>query len=124
MITASELYWILMLDNISTIVICIGMISITVFIISFLIRCLEGEAEQTKRLKKVVKATFTLGAVLLLSSCFIPNTKQMAMIKILPVICNNKDIQTLSAETLELYRIGINATKEYLTDKDTKGETK
>lgn len=124
MITVRELYWILMLDNISAIVICIGIISFIIFIVSFLILCLEGVTEQTKRLKKVTKATFTLGAVFLLASCFIPNTKQMAMIKVLPAICNNKDIQTLSAETLELYRIGVNATKEYLTDKDTKGKTK
>lgn len=124
MITASELYWILMLDNISATIVCIGMISFVTFITSFLILCLEGVTEQTKRLKKVTKAAFTLGAILLLASCFIPNTKQMATIKILPAICNNKDIKTLSAETLELYRIGINATKEYLTDKSTKGETK
>lgn len=48
----------------------------------------------------------------------LPTTKQMAMIKVIPMIANSKAIETMSNDAKEIYTLGIKAIKEQLTGKE------
>ena len=54
------------------------------------------------------------------SLTFIPSTKQMAMIKVIPAIANSEIAGEMSKDAKELYKMGVDAIKEQLTSKDVK----
>jgi hypothetical protein len=119
MISAWGLYWVLRLDEIKGILLYFGIIGTLILSIITAITVVyfmeNYNYEDIKKIclsylrKLVPMLTFTV--LLILMSTFIPTTKQMATILILPKIINSEFVQeNIPKETQELYSMA----KEYL----------
>ncbi len=114
--TGWQMYWLLMLDNIS-----VGFWTATVTflictIIKMVVNCADSEFYEHIKLTFVMLAAtgfFWIFAMLT------PTTKQMAAIIVVPQIVNNEDVQKLPANLVEL----ANEWVETKT-KELKGESK
>lgn len=119
-ITPMELYWITRLDNIyffmgvlvviftiATIVlgICLGMANID-----------DDFEDKRKIIRKPFYIILPITIVMMFVGCFIPSTKEMAAIIIVPKVVNSDFVQTkLPKEADILYEL----TKAWLTEKTT-----
>ena len=89
----------------------------------FCIIQLEQTSEKTA--ERVLKGAAWYAAITVMTLCplcylaktFIPSTKQMAAIKVLPAIARSEIASEMSADAKELYRMGFSAIKETLTGK-------
>ena len=122
MITESSVYWILKLDDIQNIFIFLAIVFGFFSLLTttlYLINAIDSSFD--KRVADAVKPWWILCMVctfIFVATVFlIPSTKQMAMIKVIPVIANSEIVGEMSADAKELYRMGINAIKEQLSDK-------
>ena len=132
MITESAIYWILKLDDIKTffwlpIIICaiLSVVFLLFSIVSFFESLPCPSDEEKKYTKFTVKFCLIAASIWISLSCincFIPSTKQMAMIKVIPAITNSEFAADMSKDAKELYKMGIEAIKEQLTNKNN-GET-
>ena len=79
-----------------------------------------GDYEDEK-VKKTATAGFLLGFFGLVlcggAITFLPSTKQMAAIYVVPAIANNEKIQKIGGKTLDISNQLLDLTKEYLKDK-------
>lgn len=122
MITESSVFWILKLDDIQNIFIFLwvvfGFFSIVTTIL-YMVNTFDSSFD--KRLADAVKPWWIFCMVCTFISVttvfLLPSTKQMAMIKVIPVIANSEIVGEMSADAKELYRMGIDAIKEQLSDK-------
>ena len=120
MITESTIYWITRLDHILTacsISIAVGILPL---IISSIILVVEGD---DKALLYRAKIAFLLSLPLILLSVlgciFVPTTKEMAMIKVLPMLVSSKFMEEeLPKDAQRIYRLGIRALEEKLEIKE------
>ena len=115
MITESGIYWITRMDYIQTALFVLGGITTGLAVVSFVISAfccmtnvIRGDSD-AKRMMVVSKKTFLASTVcglifgsILLSACFVPSTKEMCAIKIIPRIVNNKEVQELPNKVVEL----------------------
>jgi Na+/H+ antiporter NhaD/arsenite permease-like protein len=124
MITQSELYWITRLGYINGLVLGLAIImtfAIALCVVYFFIA--EEENRYTYDNKKIDKYNSIRGIyicwffALFLWVAFIltPNTKEMCMIKVIPMLTNSEMVQQLSKDGKEIYTLGINRIKEELT---------
>jgi hypothetical protein len=121
MITESELYWILKLDDIRTFFIgCtvfLGIASVALIVItishSFEPIFTDSSWRKHKFTRLAVYIALTVFAIAL---ALLPSTKQMAAIKCIPAIVNSEAAKNVSSDTKELYKLGVSALKEKLTD--------
>lgn len=121
MITEWEMFWLLKLDDILGIFIIFTMCFAGFSFISmfgWFINFVEGRYEPSLNCKKRFYTTAAIAGLLAILLCFIPTTKQMAMIKVIPAIANSKAVETLKGDAADLYKLGINAAKEYLKGKN------
>jgi hypothetical protein len=58
-----------------------------------------------------------------LSYTLLPTTKQMAMIKVIPAIVNSKEVEMVSKDAKELYKLGVEAIRTRLIN-ECKGASK
>lgn len=127
MITESSVYWILKLDDIQNIfifLVCVSgafsLITTLLYLVNALDSCFD------KRVADAVKPWWILCMVctiiFVITAYLLPTTKQMAMIKVIPAIANSEIVGEMSADAKELYRMGINAIKEQLSDKKGAGK--
>ena len=119
-ITASEMYWILMLDGIHIlfvigVVIPILLIVATLFFVPLALD-LEFEAS-VKFIRKVVWRLGVIAIISALAAAFTPSTKQMAMIKVVPAIVNSDIAKEVSGDAKELYKLGVESIKNKLQGK-------
>ena len=122
-ITESTVYWITRLDGIHNFLSILSIItgapavlSLIAFFATFMIS--EGEEEFHTAMKLELRA-FLIGIVLFvvfsLVSVFIPTTKEMALIKVLPAISNSRFVsEELPKEAGEIYMLAKEALKEKL----------
>jgi len=117
MITMEMVYWIIMLDKISTafllfsLVFGIPMVLITVGLVT------NGEdLPWHYPVWVVVELFFICGAV------FLPNTKQMATIYVLPKIVNNEKVQSIGERTLDTGDKLLQLMQQYIAEKMTDGK--
>ena len=115
MITESEIYWITRMDYIQTALFVLGGIITGLAGISFVVSAIccarnviHGD-DDAKRMMVVSKKTLLTSIVcglvfgsILLSACFVPSTKEMCAIKIIPKIVNNEEVQELPNKVVEL----------------------
>lgn len=122
-ITESTVYWITRLDGIHNFLIslCIitgilAVLSLITFFATFMVS--EGEEDFHPAMKFELRTCFisiALLAVFFLVSVFVPTTKEMAMIKVLPAISNSKFMsEELPKEAGEIYMLAKEALKEKL----------
>ena len=118
MITESSIYWILKLDDIRTL---FGVLTFALGIVSFAslltwaINSPEGSriADSAKKFLLISLSSCMLCAA---TVTFMPSTKQMAAIKVLPKIVNSEIVGEVSADVKEIYRMGVAAIKEALSE--------
>lgn len=122
-ITESTIYWITRLDGMHNFLIslCIitgilAVLSLITFFATFMVS--EGEEDFYPAMKFELRTCFisiALLAVFFLVSVFVPTTKEMAMIKVLPVISNSKFMsEELPKDIREIYMLAKEALKEKL----------
>lgn len=128
MITESEIYWILKLDDIKDffllpIIICV--IFSVAFLFISIVSFFESQPCPTDEEKKLTMSSVKLCLItvsiwisLSTINCFIPSTKQFAMIKVIPAITNSEIAADMSKDAKELYKMGIEAIKAQLTNKN------
>lgn len=124
MITESAIYWILKLDDIQLLTVIIAVVALLTSIIFGTGWAVFWDAwrdEDKKRLSICKKCFFVLISVFcvsVLTATFMPTTKQMAMIKVIPAITNSEFAADMSKDAKDLYKMCIEAIKEQLTNKN------
>ena len=121
MVTPMQMYWLLKLDDILA-------ISLAIFVLTFVgfVVCLVGaisykdenyfECEYNKfKTGRNILFWFVLffGSIVM----FVPSTKQMAAIYVVPAIANNEKVQNIGNKTLDISNQLLDLTKEYFEDK-------
>lgn len=123
MITESMVYWILTLDSIChflcVIAVCAAGFAV-VMLLSCLINFCENDFDAYKTARRFCCKSGIVSIACFFSLTFIPSTKQMAMIKVIPAIANSEIAGEMSKDAKELYKMGVDAIKEQLTSKDAK----
>lgn len=126
MITENQIYWILKLDDIQGVlfllIVLIGLYCLTMAVFWGVAKGISYDYDEKEEAEKAMAfcakqffITLPVFVVLLLTAAFIPSTKQMAAIKVIPAIANSEIVSEMSADAKELYRMGIAAIKEQLT---------
>lgn len=120
MITEEMLYWLFRLDAIKVfcfVVLLVGGLA-TVLITAHLIidkNFIDFSDYFYKRLLIFVKSMYIIISIAILTLIFLPSTKEMAAIKLIPVIYNSDFVQKeLPKEGKELYDIAKYAVKKSL----------
>jgi hypothetical protein len=104
--TGTEMYWLLMLDNISTMFVILCFVSgFAIVVVSALVLC-ATEDMGWEDVKPFAKPFYVIAVPLFIITCIaatmLPTTKQMAAIIVVPKIINNETVQELPAKLLEL----------------------
>ena len=111
-ITAEEIYWITRLDIIHTAML-LGIAVAFVAMLAFIIHACEKESAgwAISGITLFVVTTIILGLVYI----FVPTTKEMAMIKIIPAMVNSDFMQNdLPEDMKQVYSLGKQAIVDYL----------
>ena len=98
MITESMVYWITRLDGLKISIAGLGAALTTVFGVALIFFCVKRFVDEVEEATVLVIATAVLSflsALLLFSSVFIPTTKEMCAIKVIPIVANDRQIQEL-----------------------------
>lgn len=114
------LYWILCLDNIrelcSIIVLLTTIVLVfmsTILLTSNVAPLIEGKALRAYKCSLYISLILFAGA--LIGNAFIPSTKQMAAIIVVPAVVNSKIVQEdMPREAKELYELTKDAVEEFL----------
>lgn len=122
-ITPATMYWLTRLNGITTLFAVITFVG--VFALLFLIvgyyatkaGVSTNDENDHKSISSVLKWFVPIWVVALLGLLFVPNTKQMAMIYVVPALTES---QVIKQDIPELYDLGVNALKDWL--KQTKGD--
>lgn len=126
MITESAVYWILKCDDMITLSNWFIGLSIGCVMLSGLIIVSSvdfGGVSAPTAWKVWRRITYVCAITLIISilaSAFIPTTKQMAMIKVVPCLANSKVVEEMGTDAKEIYKLGIQDIKEQLTGKRLK----
>ncbi len=132
MITESYMYWILKLDDIRGFVFVSGMLGVlaVVAFLTFFLAAKIGKGDFCDDHVHVRRmcgwscvATTILTLLLHLSYALLPTTKQMAMIKVIPVIANSKEVEVVSKDAKELYTLVVEEIRNRLIN-ECKGNSK
>lgn len=114
MITSEMVYWIVMLDRISDAFVIFAVV-FGFLLFAFTAFILTGEENFPWHYPVwiVLELFFILGAV------FLPDTKQMATIYLLPKVVNNEKIQNIGERTLDTGDKLLQLMQQYITEKMT-----
>ena len=114
MITTEMVYWIIMLDKISSAFVIFSIVfGFILFLMTGAILSNEVECPWHYPVWIVLELFFICGAV------FIPNTKQMATIYLLPKVVNNEKIQSIGERTLDTGDKVLQLMQQYISEKIT-----
>ena len=107
MITESTIYWVTRLDSFKAVAAALGFASCAFFAILALVYALvrSDDGEDWNNIKYFFWRLVTCaicGLVLGISSCFIPTTKEICAIKVIPMVAQNKDMQEIPGKAAEL----------------------
>lgn len=114
------MYWLVKFDDIRQVSFGLGMFFLFCALFS-IPNLAETGREKWFRLTKIFVAGFLMGIA---TWTFLPSTKQMAAIVLVPAVLNNKDVQEIGAKTADLGKDLLALTqayvKEHLSDVDHK----
>ena len=122
MITESELYWILKLDDIRNLLVgctvVLGIISVVLVVMTIAQATDECmfDASDWRRSKFARLSVYAALIVVATALTLLPSTKQMAAIKGIPAIVNSEAAKEISSDAKELYKLGVDTLKEKLSD--------
>ena len=99
MVTPSSIYWLTRLDVVNTLGIILtvfgGIFSIATWVTICVVGCLEDTVEEKALTLKLAKWTTAIATVGIFIACFVPTTKEMAAIIVVPRIANSESVQQL-----------------------------
>lgn len=102
MITENEIYWITRMDYFHGLSLAVGIV-LTVLSVLFLIgAAIAWFEDDDKKSLLIGGAVFMFCLTLIIGSCFIPTTKEMCAIKVIPAIANNEEVQEIPNKIVEL----------------------
>lgn len=128
MITENTLYWITRLDYISNFLIgaALFMIIPMVFCIGSYCEAAENrrfaaDRKEAHRLKGIMRKSIIglitsscIALILWIACVFTPSTKELCMIKVIPMLVNSEAIEQLNKDGKEIYELGVKRIKEEL----------
>lgn len=117
MITPMQMYWLLKLDDIGTTFSIIVGASIIIVLISAFLYCISKGAEDeatTKISVHMLILSLICSIIFLILNTFLPTTKQMAAIYVVPAIVNNERVQNIGNKTLDVSEDLLKLTEQYL----------
>lgn len=119
-ITPATLYWITRLDGINCLCAIVAVFSTLAFVIGVImwIANLDYNDDYSEAGKKIAKVTGIVSALALTIGLFVPTSKEMAMIYVVPHITES---QVIKQDIPEVYDLGVKALKDWLK-KENKGE--
>ena len=98
-ITTMQMYWLVILDNIIGVLIAILGICAIFFILGTMTLFAMGKEEQVL---PIAKKILFVAATALLLLIFVPSTKKMAAIIVVPKIANSEKVQTIGNKVYDL----------------------
>jgi len=107
--TESQVYWWLMLDNIST---GLAVFAILIGVVSAVATCVALANQEKYGLLMLMPVSLLCIAL----ACLIPNSKQYAVIKILPKIANSDFAAQVPKDMQTMYDMAKDYLKEKLTE--------
>lgn len=115
--TSWELYWIFQLDQIRDVFVVICFFSALLFAVLCVILLVSSDYYTDNDMRRNLKKTFVCTSIVLTFSMllvvFIPTTRQLIAIKVMPVLMNTESAQKeLTPESAELYGL----VKQYLRE--------
>lgn len=91
----------------------IGLVGVGSFI-GWVANTTEREFESANWFRSIFfKISFLFGFCVIVGT-LIPSTKQMAMIKVVPMIANSEIVGEMSTDAKEIYKMGIDAIKKQI----------
>lgn len=117
MITESGMYWLTRMTGLHNGAIGIGLTFAILTGIALVVSVCcwamgdSTERPQGKKFFKISAPCFIMSVLLIISSVFIPTTKEMCAIKAIPVIVNNEQVQELPNKVVELANEWIDELK-------------
>lgn len=118
MITPMQMYWLLKLDDILNTSTLVFTLSMFAFVLCFVVgKIYEDDVcyeDAYKKLRRVRNVSFWF--VLFFGSImtFLPTTKQLAAIYVIPAIVNNEKVQNIGNKTLDISEDLLKLTEQYL----------
>lgn len=117
--TAWDLYWILMLDNISAAIAALSIVSMVALAIAILAAGFTGiaptspaEKAVSKTLCRIIAISAPFVVLLVVAAVLTPTTKQAAVIYVLPRIATDENLDAIQAEAGDLYGLAKQWLKE------------
>lgn len=118
MITPMQMYWLLKLDDICGFsIVVLTVASLVFFFCTIGKRAFCDELCNTKSITTTRNIALYVALFFGFIAMFVPTTKQMAAIYVVPAIVNNEKIQQSGGKTLDISNQLLDLTKEYLKDK-------
>ncbi len=119
-VTSMQLYWILKLDSFLTASWVILLI-LSILLITVVIPACAEDIPLNKKAVSIMSFFIIISGVFI---TFVPSTKQMCTLLVIPPIINNEDVQKLHRKILELsterlYDLKNNNAKSNSTDRNT-----
>ena len=105
-ITQSDIYWISRLDGINMLAVIMmsfsGITAIILAMISIMTKC-DGDEEVAMKLMRCLRRiVLPILIVSTLVAVFVPTTKEMCAIKVIPLVTNSQDVQGLGKNVVDL----------------------
>lgn len=106
------MYWLVKFDDIRAVSVGLGILFLFCAVLSIPILAEIGR-EKGFCLTKILVAGFLIGIA---TWTFLPSTKQMAAIVLVPAVLNNKDVQEIGAKTADLGKDLLALTQAYVKE--------
>lgn len=105
-VTEFEMYWLTRLDGIKFILqligaVCVAFSVILIFVFGTINDDNNNSSKNPKMIKRMLLLVFA-SSILYCSAVFVPTTKEMCAIKLVPVIINNEVVQELPNKVVNL----------------------
>lgn len=117
MITPTQMYWLVTLDGIKGLMVALCAVS-AIAIIAAIICWVENDSNKAQRF---AVASVAVLLIALMGAAFIPSTKQMAAILVVPRIVNSEKVQTVGNK---LYDLAVEWMDELKPRKDGAKESR
>lgn len=105
MISAWAVYWILTLDSVISMLaaaVSISMLAIFVSCVALIVMDDRDRENYSSQFTYLLKVGVIVASITIPLSVFIPNTKQMATILLLPAIANNENVQEFAGDSFDV----------------------
>lgn len=113
------MYWLVKFDDIRVVSLTVAVVFLIAAGMGWAVltdEVVEKSVEKSKellRLTKIFAAGFLMGIA---TWTFLPSTKQMAAIVLVPAVLNNKDVQEIGAKTADLGKDLLALTQAYVKE--------